>query len=270
MIQIPFFFTKCSSFLFEIYIGLAAGTLLLGNGDIMGASGIVSSVILSPRATFKDPAAKWKILFVSSFIVTASLFSRFTETPDFIKDQKSILGGQKDLVPIVSNLGYAVAGLFVGFGTKLGNGCTSGHGICGLARFSKRSLAAVLTFMSTGILAASVVSSDGFLSQYLRVANTEANVEKIFPTDDSKYTAGLLAAVSVAASIPVLLSHYMKKGYTKVSAEEKDQSELIQKNNERKNPVAIFAASLFSVGLGVSGMTKGYKIFNFLDLKVRS
>ena len=49
-------------------------------------------------------------------------------------------------------MGFIVGGFCVGFGTKLGNGCTSGHGICGLARFSKRSLMAVLTFMSTGII----------------------------------------------------------------------------------------------------------------------
>ena len=249
-------------------IGLAAGTLLLGNGDIMGASGIVSSVILSPRATFKDSASRWKILFVSSFIVTASLFSRFTETPDFITDEKSTIAGLKDLVPVVSNLGYVLAGLLVGFGTKLGNGCTSGHGICGLARFSKRSFAAVITFMSTGILAASVVSSDGFLSQYLRVANTEANLDNFFPNADSKYAAGIIGALSVAASIPVLLSRCGKSTYTEISTDENDSRKLIEKNNARKSPVAMVAASMFSVGLGISGMTKGYKIFNFLDLKV--
>lgn len=236
----------------------------------MGASGIVSSVILSPRATFKDSASRWKILFVSSFIVTASLFSRFTETPDFVRDEKSIIGGQKDLIPVVSNLGYVLAGLLVGFGTKLGNGCTSGHGICGLARFSKRSFAAVMTFMSTGILAASVVSSRGFLSQYLRVDNTESNLDKYFPNADSKFTAGIIGALSVAASIPVLFSRCGKSTYSKISTDENDTKELIEKNNARKSPVAVVAASIFSVGLAVSGMTKGYKVFNFLDLHVSS
>jgi hypothetical protein len=121
--------------------------------------------------------------------------------------------------------------------------------------------------MSTGILAATVVSSDGFLSKYLRLDNTEANLDNFFPSADSTFVAGLLAAVSVAATIPVLLSRRGKSAYTEISSDENAESKVIEKNNQRKNPIAVVVASVFSVGLGVSGMTKGYKIFNFLDLK---
>ena len=71
-------------------------------------------------------------------------------------------------------MGFIVGGFCVGFGTKLGNGCTSGHGICGLARFSKRSLMAVLTFMTTGIISTTLFPADAFATteNYLVTQNT--------------------------------------------------------------------------------------------------
>lgn len=60
-------------------------------------------------------------------------------------------GPKEDILQKTSYLGFALAGLLVGFGTKLSNGCTSGHGLCGLARFSIRSLIAVSSFLATGI-----------------------------------------------------------------------------------------------------------------------
>jgi uncharacterized membrane protein YedE/YeeE len=86
--------------------------------------------------------------------------------------------------PSVSYIGYAIAGFLVGFGTRLGHGCTSGHGICGLARLSKRSFAAVMTFMATAILTASLLSNDGFL--------TAATDSSMFPNE----THSLLASES--------------------------------------------------------------------------
>jgi len=73
-----------------------------------------------------------------------------------------ILLGEWPAHEMVTSSGFlALAGLLVGLGTGIGSGCTSGHGICGLARFSKRSLTAVLTFMSTGMITAYLISTFG-------------------------------------------------------------------------------------------------------------
>lgn len=121
-------------------IGLAAAVVLLASGDILGCSGIVSSAILrTPQKMIRDTSAHWKLLFLSAMTLT----SFRTYTPPALAALTA---------PSLSAVGFAVAGLFVGFGTKLGNGCTSGHGICGLARRSKRSFAAVLTFMASAVI----------------------------------------------------------------------------------------------------------------------
>jgi len=114
-------------------IGLAAGSLLLGTGNIMGASGILHA-----------PQPVWKQAFVASMLVFSSLVAPST----------------LNTFPISSWM-LGLSGLLVGFGTRWGNGCTSGHGICGLARFSQRSLVAVLTFMATGAVVATTTSPVG-------------------------------------------------------------------------------------------------------------
>jgi uncharacterized membrane protein YedE/YeeE len=259
-------------FTIHLLIGLAAGILLLANGDVMGDSGIVSSVILSPRKTFEATETKWKFLFVSSFILTAFIISTIMETPAFIQHEIEFIMKQRELpIPLVSNLGFAMAGFMVGFGAELGDGCHSGHGICGLARFSKRSFAAVVTFMTTSILTTTLVSSFECLSQYLRVPNTESNLERYFPNSDSKLFAVLFTTASVAASIPVLLNHWKETAdvtYSTVGDENKTESKG-RSNAKIRNFVAIMVASLFCCGLTISGLTKAYKVFNFLDVRVR-
>lgn len=113
-------------------IGLSASILLLGAGHVMGASGIVSTAVTS----------QWKRVFLASFILTAYIvFEPLYDTTD-------------TTLSAMSPAAFGIGGLLVGFGTKLGNGCTSGHGICGLARLSRRSLASVCTFMVVGIVTA--------------------------------------------------------------------------------------------------------------------
>ncbi|MDY0872231.1 YeeE/YedE family protein [Dongia rigui] len=114
-------------------IGLAALILMAGIGRIAGISGIIGSLISQPRADFG-----WRLLFLVGMALGAFNMAK-------------TLGG---FAPSTSaNLpGLIVAGLLVGYGTRLGSGCTSGHGICGLARLSPRSLAAVAVFMAAGML----------------------------------------------------------------------------------------------------------------------
>ena len=140
-------------FIGSIKSGLSAATLLLLSGDILGASGLVSSTFLSPRQALSDPSMTWKLVFLSTFL----LISNTVLGAYFTDDQR--LGKDAGL-PVVSTYGYLLGGAFVGFGTKLGNGCTTGHGICGMARLSKRSFVAVTTFMLAAVAAANLTAPE--------------------------------------------------------------------------------------------------------------
>jgi uncharacterized protein len=117
-----------------LLIGLAASGLLYCNGRIAGISGIAASLLRRPHAS-----NHWAYLFLLG-LLTGGLLLRLI-TPQAFPDTYN-------QAPLV----LAVAGLLVGYGTRLGNGCTSGHGVCGLARRSLRSLIATLCFMATGML----------------------------------------------------------------------------------------------------------------------
>ncbi|MDC0722843.1 YeeE/YedE family protein [Nannocystis bainbridge] len=117
-----------------LMIGAAAVLLLAGAGRIAGVSGIVGGA-LRPRAG--DLA--WRLAFVLGLLAGGAVL-RVLSSETLPKD----LPG--------SGLTIALAGLLVGFGARLGGGCTSGHGVCGLGRRSPRSLAAVLTFMTVAFV----------------------------------------------------------------------------------------------------------------------
>ena len=125
-------FTPFASLIGGILIGVSAVALMASHGRIAGISGIVSR-LLPP---YQDGQGAGRLAFVLG-LVLASLAAK-------------ILADSPVTQTVSGNLPMmAVAGLLVGFGTVLGNGCTSGHGVCGLARFSKRSLVATLVFMAT-------------------------------------------------------------------------------------------------------------------------
>ena len=131
--------TPAASLLGGALIGLAASLLLLACGRIAGISGIVGG-LLAPAAG--DGA--WRALFVGG-LLAGGVGLRLID-PSLVRMELDR-----------SAAALAVAGLLVGFGTRLGNGCTSGHGVCGISRGSRRSLVATTTFMATGLAAAWVV-----------------------------------------------------------------------------------------------------------------
>ena len=114
-------------------IGLSASILYACNGRIAGISGILG------RLVRKKPNPQWRILFLAGLLTGGFLFLFLTPEQFIIEVQRSVLV-------------FLMAGTFVGFGTQLANGCTSGHGVCGLSRLALRSLLATLTFMSTAIM----------------------------------------------------------------------------------------------------------------------
>lgn len=129
-------FTPVASTIGGLLIGLSASLMLLLHGRIAGISGILGG-LLQPRSG--DIA--WRILFLGGLVTGGILFA--VVSPDVLVD-----GLQRSTVTT------AAAGLLVGIGTQLSHGCTSGHGVCGLSRFSPRSAVAVVVFMTTGAIAA--------------------------------------------------------------------------------------------------------------------
>ncbi len=118
-------------------IGIAAVLLLKLNGRIAGISGIVNAALST------NPEGRlWRLMFIAGLLLGGLIFQWLSGEPMAIR---------KDF-PLLQ---LAAAGLLVGFGTRLGSGCTSGHGVCGLARLSKRSLAATVVFISVGMAVAS-------------------------------------------------------------------------------------------------------------------
>lgn len=133
-------FTPLSATLGGLLIGAGAVLLMAANGRIAGVSGIFGG-LLPPRPA-RDWA--WRLAFVAG--LAAGAFAAALTA-----------GGEPAMRFTVGLPAIALAGLLVGLGTSVGSGCTSGHGVCGLARLSVRSLAAVAAFMATGALVVFVV-----------------------------------------------------------------------------------------------------------------
>lgn len=121
-------------------LGLAAAAFLLFNGRIAGISGLLGGLVLD-RA---QGELGWRALFLAGIVLGALAFALVGTPPS---PESTPLGW----------VGAIAGGLLVGFGTRLGSGCTSGHGVCGIARFSKRSFAATMTFMAFGFVTVFVI-----------------------------------------------------------------------------------------------------------------
>ncbi len=115
-------------------IGLSASLLMLFKGRIAGISGIVHGIFFS-----KDNGKAWRLVFILGLVFGGYLSFYFLDNPFHTE-------------LTFSNSQFIIAGLLVGIGTKVGNGCTSGHGVCGISRFSMRSIFATLVFIGSGVL----------------------------------------------------------------------------------------------------------------------
>lgn len=126
-------FTPWSSLLGGALIGLAASLMILLNGRIAGISGIVGGISSAHRADIP-----WRLAFIVGLILSPFLYGRFAQLPTLHLE--------------ASHLHIVLAGLLVGLGSRFGSGCTSGHGVCGIARLSVRSVIATLVFMGAGVI----------------------------------------------------------------------------------------------------------------------
>lgn len=123
-------FTPWSALAGGALLGVSASLLMLFSGKIAGISGIIGGLLSPQKGEFK-----WRLAFIIGMILSAFLLIPFSiELPELASQ------------PLIY---IAIAGVLVGFGTRLGNGCTSGHGIVGMGRFSKRSIVATSVFMAT-------------------------------------------------------------------------------------------------------------------------
>lgn len=133
-------FTPVSALIGGALIGLAATMLYAATGRIAGVSGIAGGLLRSGAfRAFGGTDAAWRLLFLAGLVIGAGLTALIAGVPPGLRIEASwpalVLGG-----------------LLVGYGTQLGRGCTSGHGVCGIARFSPRSIAATLVFMATAMV----------------------------------------------------------------------------------------------------------------------
>ncbi|HYL59115.1 MAG TPA: YeeE/YedE thiosulfate transporter family protein [Candidatus Acidoferrales bacterium] len=133
-------FTPVASLVGGVLVGVSASAMLLLDGKIAGISGIFAGVLRPARGD-----TLWKAVFLAGLLAGGVLL--------------------RMLIPHAFDFGIlrppamlALAGLLVGFGTRLGNGCTSGHGVCGVSRISARSLVATATFMASGAATVYVVN----------------------------------------------------------------------------------------------------------------
>lgn len=134
-------FTPLSALAGGVLIGLAAVILLAFNGRVMGISGIVGG--LMDKGSPPAGHFAWRLLFLLGLLSASALWRVFQPLPEAQIDA--------DTMTLI------VAGLLVGFGTRMGSGCTSGHAVCGLGRLSPRSLVATLAFMASGFVTGSLV-----------------------------------------------------------------------------------------------------------------
>jgi len=129
-------FTPVSAFVGGSLIGFAAFVFFVFNGRIAGVSSIASNSIIKNENRFDN------ILFLLGLIIGPILYSLSG------KEIESVLTNSLPLL--------IIGGLLVGLGTKIGNGCTSGHGVCGISRFSLRSIVATIAFIITGVITVSI------------------------------------------------------------------------------------------------------------------
>ena len=132
-------FTPLSAITGGALIGISVTLLLLFNGRIGGVSGIMNGVICAPKSD-----RIWRMIFLAGLVLGAFIFQ--LPMPDFNVPRQNY-----------SFLLLGLGGFLIGFGTRMSGGCTSGHGICGIATLSIRSVIATLTFMASGMMTVYII-----------------------------------------------------------------------------------------------------------------
>ncbi|CAM9372026.1 unnamed protein product, partial [Sphacelaria rigidula] len=192
------------------------------SGKLIGLSGIFDGAFSAAKGR------AWKVMFLSGF--TAGGIAAGIMYPEGV----SQLGA-----PALSATGFVVSGFLVGLGTRLGSGCTSGHGLCGLPRLSRRSIIATLTFLTSGVATASVMA-----------AWSASGPARLNPTEaPSVMVRGVALATAVAGVVLTMA---------------KNRAERAQ---WRAHLASMLCGANFAGGLVLSGMVKRAKVADFLAFR---
>lgn len=207
-----------------IIIGVATSGFLYITGKLSGISSIVEGAFIKVKQ-----GDSWNLYYVLG-LISSGYFLQLVNP--------NLINSTGDIRYTLQANGVVLSGLLVGFGSRLSNGCTSGHGICGLPRLNPRSLVAVLTFMTTGAIAA-------YIGRDYRV-DVSSPAILLSSNDIIKYVAP-----TISVAIATLL-------YYKTDFSEFFKIKLV-------NSAAFASSFLFGIGLGVSGMCNTNKVLSFLD-----
>jgi uncharacterized membrane protein YedE/YeeE len=216
-----------NAFIGGILIAAATSFNLLFKGRITGISGVVFGIATPMREGFF-----WKVSFIIGLLFSTNFIylmnSEYYETYEDFRNGLSLIG-------------FLIAGFFVGFGTKLGNGCTSGHGVCGMSRISVRSIVASITFLSFGI---GMANWNDYYPMFIKdIGDKEYIGEKFILTDELKRI--FLIIFGLLSGLIIVIGLILKK----------DIYDFL---------ISFIAGLLFGSGLSISGMVKRKKCINFL------
>lgn len=234
-------FTPAAALLGGVVLGIAVSGKLLLTGRILGISGAIKGFV-------NNDAAAWRVAFLmgmaaGGLILTGVMPSAFEPLPATFPVTRA-----------------ALAGALVGFGASMGNGCTSGHGVCGIARMSPRSLAYTATFMGSGMAAATLARTAEALGVS---AAAPPHLQALLPAEAQ--IAAATAAAGVLAFVVLAGAARLAHGGSSGAQQQQQQvpSRLLRGLDVASEAVA---GLLFALGLGLSGMMHPSKVAGFLSV----
>lgn len=233
MVHLSHNITLVEGLLGGVIIGTSSVLFMYFNGRITGISGICETAV-TKHTEF------WSIYYMLGLFLSGFLLSYID--PEF----------SGETIPL-SVTTIVTAGVLTGFGTRLSGGCTSGHGLCGLSRFSPRSLTAVLSFMASGALTAYISRHP---SVYPYLIDNNSHILEII---DNHKLAYFLPAMCVVG----LAKYIYSRTLTDIKAEEKRDDN--KQHSWSTSLSSFFASTLFGLGLGISGMCNPNKVIDFLN-----
>ena len=224
-----------------IIIGLATTLNFATYGRITGMSGIFNSLI---KISIKE-GFKWKLWFLSGLITATYSLYYFTDKGKWKTDSFTVYFYDPIDIAIkdLSIIGWIMGGILVGVGTRMGNGWTSGHGVWGIPRLSKRSIVAVIIFMSWGI---GMATFRHYVPFFTTTQSFGSKFEEVWPT-----IGGILAILLLLGFLALLVLSFINSETTEEKLE---------------MPISWVVGFLFGIGLATSGMLRRSKINNFLTI----
>ena len=217
-------------------VSLATSLHIFYRARTTGFNSFVYSIL-----TWDRPSIYWKSTMIGAIICASGIAWHIFGFSSVDSDTSPFFDSPSTMISNLSCLGFALSGLFVGFGAKLSHGCTSGHLICGIPRRSIRSLVAVIVYMATAFMIANLRYEEPFLD----------DTETVW-VDDTDYTACISTVTALAALFIIVTPLYFK---------------FQRKAHDMFNTMvlSILVGFLFAFGMIFGGMSRRSKVMTFLD-----